>query len=234
MLYKLKTSKVFEKQKVGEGKATAEIVEEDPFAVQMMYWCPESRIFCVAGVSAYVIVYRFSKHEVNTEIASLEVRLQSEVEDIITPEPETNPPFPDASSQLPSLKSLSGSTNTVACEGTMKDSIPCLSVKARPVRMPPGYQADLVIQLVWVDGEPPQQITSLAVNSAYGLVAFGNCNGLAVVDFMQKTVLLSMGTLDLYGSSDPYQRQPRSPRKSRQFAAEEQGGLKEYPLNWML
>uniref|UniRef100_A0A8U8CAW3 Syntaxin binding protein 5L n=1 Tax=Geospiza parvula TaxID=87175 RepID=A0A8U8CAW3_GEOPR len=218
MLYKLKTSKVFEKQKVGEGKATAEIVEEDPFAVQMMYWCPESRIFCVAGVSAYVIVYRFSKHEVNTEIASLEVRLQCEVEDIITPEPETNPPFPDASSQLPPVKSLSGSTNTVAGEGTMKDSIPCLSVKARPVRMPPGYQADLVIQLVWVDGEPPQQITSLAVNSAYGLVAFGNCNGLAVVDFMQKTVLLSMGTLDLYGSSDPYQRQPRSPRKSRQFA----------------
>uniref|UniRef100_A0A8C0AWE0 Syntaxin binding protein 5 like n=1 Tax=Buteo japonicus TaxID=224669 RepID=A0A8C0AWE0_9AVES len=220
MLYKLKTSKVFEKQKLGEGKATAEIVEEDPFAVQMMYWCPESRIFCVAGVSAYVVVYRFSKHEVNTEIASLEVRLQYEVEDIITPEPEIIPPFPDASSQLPSLKSLSGSTNTVACEGTMKDSIPCLSVKTRPLRMPPGYQADLVIQLVWVDGEPPQQITSLAVNSAYGLVAFGNCNGLAVVDFMQKTVLLSMGTLDLYGSSDPYQRQPRSPRKSKQFAAD--------------
>uniref|UniRef100_G1NN86 Syntaxin-binding protein 5-like n=1 Tax=Meleagris gallopavo TaxID=9103 RepID=G1NN86_MELGA len=220
MLYKLKTSKVFEKQKPGEGKATAEIVEEDPFAVQMMYWCPESRIFCVAGVSAYVVVYRFSKHEVNTEIASLEVRLQYEVEDIITPEPEIIPQFPDASSQLPSLKSLSGSTNTVACEGMMKDSIPCLSVKTRPVRMPPGYQADLVIQLVWVDGEPPQQITSLAVNSAYGLVAFGNCNGLAVVDFMQKTVLLSMGTLELYGSSDPYQRQPRSPRKSKQFAAE--------------
>ncbi|XP_021253003.1 syntaxin-binding protein 5-like isoform X4 [Numida meleagris] len=219
MLYKLKTSKVFEKQKSGEGKATAEIVEEDPFAVQMMYWCPESRIFCVAGVSAYVVVYRFSKHEVNTEIASLEVRLQYEVEDIITPEPEIIPQFPDPSSQLPSLKSLSGSTNTVAGEGMMKDSIPCLSVKTRPVRMPPGYQADLVIQLVWVDGEPPQQITSLAVNSAYGLVAFGNCNGLAVVDFMQKTVLLSMGTLELYGSSDPYQRQPRSPRKSKQFAA---------------
>uniref|UniRef100_A0A452I811 Syntaxin-binding protein 5-like n=1 Tax=Gopherus agassizii TaxID=38772 RepID=A0A452I811_9SAUR len=217
MLYKLKTSKVFEKQKLGEGKPTAEIVEEDPFAIQMMYWCPESRIFCVAGVSAYVVVYRFSKHEVNTEIVSLEVRLQYDIEDIITPEPEIIPPFPDGSSQLPSLKSLSGSTNTVACEGMMKDSIPCLSVKTRPVRMPPGYQPELVIQLVWVDGEPPQQITSLAVNSAYGLVAFGNCNGLAVVDFMQKTVLLSMGTIDLYGSSDPYQRQPRSPRKNKQF-----------------
>ncbi|XP_058293421.1 syntaxin-binding protein 5-like isoform X3 [Hylobates moloch] len=219
MLYKLKTSKVFEKQKVGEGKQTCEIVEEDPFAIQMIYWCPESRIFCVSGVSAYVIIYKFSRHEITTEIVSLEVRLQYDVEDIITPEPETSPPFPDLSAQLPSSRSLSGSTNTVASEGVTKDSIPCLNVKTRPVRMPPGYQAELVIQLVWVDGEPPQQITSLAVSSAYGIVAFGNCNGLAVVDFIQKTVLLSMGTIDLYRSSDLYQRQPRSPRKNKQFIA---------------
>ncbi|XP_075818397.1 syntaxin-binding protein 5-like isoform X13 [Microtus pennsylvanicus] len=219
MLYKLKTSKVFEKQKVGDGKQACEIVEEDPFAVQMVYWCPESRIFCVSGVSAYVIIYKFSRHEITTEIVSLEVRLQCDVEDIITPEPETSPPFPDLSSQLPLSRSLSGSTNTVSSEGVTKDSIPCLSVKTRPVRMPPGYQADLVIQLVWVDGEPPQQITSLAVSSAYGIVAFGNCTGLVVVDFIQKTVLLSMGTIDLYRSSDLYQRQPRSPRKNKQFIA---------------
>uniref|UniRef100_A0ABI7YKH5 Lethal giant larvae homologue 2 domain-containing protein n=1 Tax=Felis catus TaxID=9685 RepID=A0ABI7YKH5_FELCA len=219
MLYKLKTSKVFEKQKVGEGKPTCEIVEEDPYAIQMIYWCPESRIFCVSGVSAYVIIYKFSRHEITTEIVSLEVRLQYDIEDITTPEPETSPPFPDLSSQLPS-RSLSGSTNTVASEGGTKDSIPCLNVKTRPVRMPPGYQAELVIQLVWVDGEPPQQITSLAVSSAYGIVAFGNCNGLAVVDFIQKTVLLSMGTIDLYRSSDLYQRQPRSPRKNKQFIAD--------------
>lgn len=42
-------------------------------------------------------------------------------------------------------------------------------VKDRVVRVPPGYQAELVIQLLWVDGEPPQQITSLDINSAYGL-----------------------------------------------------------------
>ncbi|XP_059866713.1 syntaxin-binding protein 5-like isoform X1 [Delphinus delphis] len=219
MLYKLKTSKVFEKQKLGEGKQTCEIVEEDPYAIQMIHWCPESRIFCVSGVSAYVIIYKFSRHEITTEIVSLEVRLQCDIEDIITPEPDTSPPFPDLSSQLPSSRSLSGSTNTVASEGVTKDSIPCLNVKTRPVRMPPGYQAELVIQLVWVDGEPPQQITSLAVSSAYGIVAFGNCNGLAVVDFIQKTVLLSMGTIDLYRSSDLYQRQPRSPRKNKQFIA---------------
>ncbi|XP_066471966.1 syntaxin-binding protein 5-like isoform X2 [Tiliqua scincoides] len=231
MLYKLKTSKVFEKQKL-EGKPAAEIVEDDPFAIQLMYWCPQSRIFCVAGISAHVIVYRFSKHEVNTEVSSLEVRLQSEI-DVISPEAEMNPPFPDVSSHFSSLKDLSGSTNTVASEGLIKDSIPCLSVKTRAVRMPPGYQADLVIQLVWVDGEPPQQITSLVVNSAYGLVAFGNCNGLAVVDFMQKTTLLSMGSVELCRIADPYQRQPCSPRKSKQFTA----GLTELsdgPVSWEL
>uniref|UniRef100_A0ACB8ET03 Syntaxin-binding protein 5-like n=1 Tax=Sphaerodactylus townsendi TaxID=933632 RepID=A0ACB8ET03_9SAUR len=36
---------------------------------------------------------------------------------------------------------------------------------------------------------------------------------------MQKTTLLSLGTADIYGSTDPYQRQPRSPRRSKQFAA---------------
>lgn len=59
---------MFEKQKVKVGKQTAEIVEEDPYAIQMISWCPESRMFCVAGISAHVIVYRFSKHEVTSEI----------------------------------------------------------------------------------------------------------------------------------------------------------------------
>ncbi|XP_033864799.1 syntaxin-binding protein 5-like isoform X12 [Acipenser ruthenus] len=214
MLYKLKTSKVFEKQKVGEGKQVAEIVEEDPYAIQMISWCPESRILCVTGISAHVILYRFSKHEATTEIVSLEVRLQNDVEDIITPEATENiSPYTEPS------QPITGSPSNVSPEG-IKDSIPCLKVKSRPVRMPQGYQAELVIQLVWVDGEPPQQIASLAVNSAYGLVAFGNSNGLAVVDFIQKTVLLSMGTIDLYGSSDPYLRQLRSPRRSKQLPAD--------------
>ncbi|XP_041127571.1 syntaxin-binding protein 5-like isoform X1 [Polyodon spathula] len=214
MLYKLKTSKVFEKQKVGEGKQVAEIVEEDPYAIQMISWCPESRILCVTGISAHVILYRFSKHEATTEIVSLEVRLQNDVEDIITPEVTENiSPYTEPS------QPITGSPSNVSPE-EIKDSIPCLKVKSRPVKMPQGYQAELVIQLVWVDGEPPQQIASLALNSAYGLVAFGNSNGLAVVDFIQKTVLLSMGTIDLYGSSDPYPRQLRSPRRSKQPTAD--------------
>ncbi|XP_059897297.1 syntaxin-binding protein 5a isoform X1 [Gadus macrocephalus] len=95
-------------------------------------------------------------------------------------------------------------------------NMPCLKVRSAPLKQSPGYQVDLVVQLVWVSGEPPQQITSLALNSSYGLVVFGNSNGLAVVDYVQRSVLLNLGTVELYGSNDPYQRQLRSPRKARQ------------------
>ncbi|KAJ8388560.1 hypothetical protein AAFF_G00132740 [Aldrovandia affinis] len=209
MLYKLKTSKVFEKPKVAEGR-WAELAEEDPYAVAMVSWCAQSRLFCAVGISAHVILYRFSKHDATAEIVSLEVRLQCEVEDTVTPsEGDTTPGFSDPSSQSP--QQPPGSPVSAAPE-----SAPCL----RAVRMSPGYQAELVVQLLWVDGEPPQQITSLDLNSAYGLLALGNCNGLVVVDYLQKSVLLCMSTLDLYGPNDPYQRLTRSPRRSRQVTAD--------------
>ncbi|XP_035764902.1 syntaxin-binding protein 5-like isoform X2 [Neolamprologus brichardi] len=220
MLYKMKTSKVFEKPKPGEGRA-AELVEEDPFAIQMVSWCPQSRMFCVVGISAHIILYRFSKYDANTQIVSLEVRLQCDSDDVISPsENENNPSFSEPGSHSPQphhhhQHQHPASPGSRTPEG-IKDSIPCLKVKDRAVRVPPGYQSELVIQLLWVDGEPPQQITSLDINSAYGLLAFGNCNGLAVVDYLQKTVILCLSTLDLYGSTDPYQRLTRSPRRNRQ------------------
>uniref|UniRef100_A0A8C5HUB7 Syntaxin-binding protein 5-like n=1 Tax=Gouania willdenowi TaxID=441366 RepID=A0A8C5HUB7_GOUWI len=224
MLYKLKTSKAFEKPKVGDGRA-AELVEEDPFAVQMVSWCPQSRIFCVVGISAHIILYRFSKYDANTQIVSLEVRLQCEPEDVISPsENENNPCFTESGSHSPHHQQPVNAGNRTP-EGN-KDSTPCLKVKERMVRVPPGYQSELVIQLQWIDGEPPQQITSLDINSAYGLLAFGNCNGLAVVDYLQKTILLCMSTLDLYGATDPYQRLTRSPRRNRQSTSVKGPGRK--------
>uniref|UniRef100_H3CNH0 Syntaxin binding protein 5L n=1 Tax=Tetraodon nigroviridis TaxID=99883 RepID=H3CNH0_TETNG len=225
MLYKLKSSKVFEKPKTGEGRA-AELVEEDPFAVQMVSWCPQSRIFCVVGISAHIILYRFSKYEANNQIVSLDVRLQCESEDVISPsENENNPCFSEPGSHSPQPPHQHQNQASPTGE---KDSVPWLKVKDRMVRVPPGYQAELVIQLLWVDGEPPQQITSLDINSAYGLLAFGNCNGLAVVDYLQKTILLCMSTLDMYGAADPYQRLTRSPRRNRQSTS---GSLTELSDN---
>ncbi|XP_028822072.1 syntaxin-binding protein 5-like [Denticeps clupeoides] len=163
MLYKLKTSKVFEKPKAVEGGRGAGLERRDPYAVQNAQLVSPTAACSVCGHS---------------------------------PQP---PPSPRSNTP-----------------DSARDSIPCLKVKDRTIRMPPGYQAELVVQLLWVDGEPPQPITSLDINSAYGLLALGNCNGLAVVDYIQRTVLLCMSTLELYGAADPFQRLTRSPRKSRQ------------------
>uniref|UniRef100_A0A8D1NC50 Syntaxin-binding protein 5 n=1 Tax=Sus scrofa TaxID=9823 RepID=A0A8D1NC50_PIG len=219
VLYKLKTSKVFEKSRNKDDKPNTDIVDEDPYAIQIISWCPESRMLCIAGVSAHVIIYRFSKQEVITEvIPMLEVRLLYEINDVESPECEQAPPLPTpvgSANPQPIPPQSHPSTSSSSSDG-LRDNVPCLKVKNSPLKQSPGYQTELVIQLVWVGGEPPQQITSLAINSSYGLVVFGNCNGIAMVDYLQKAVLLNLGTIELYGSNDPYRREPRSPRKSRQ------------------
>lgn len=216
VLYKLKTAKLFEKSRNKDDKANTDIVDEDPYAIQMISWCPESRMLCIAGVSAHVIIYRFSKQEVNTELISmLEVRLLYEISDVESPDIEQVPTPSGGPNSQPVLLQSHASTSSGSSDG-LRDNVPCLRVKSTPLKQSAGYQVELVIQLVWVSGEPPQQITSLEVNSSYGLVVFGNCNGIAMVDYIQKTVLLNLGTIELYGSNDPYQRQPRSPRKTRQ------------------
>ncbi|XP_036450037.1 syntaxin-binding protein 5 isoform X5 [Colossoma macropomum] len=222
VLYKLKTAKVFEKTRNKEEKPSTDIVDEDPFAIQSLAWCPESRLLCVAGVSAHVIVYRFSKQEITTEeVQLLEVRMQCELNEVDSPDvggdqaSAVSTPGASSSPQSSAPQTHPSTSSNNSSDG-LRDNVPCLRVRNTPLKQSPGYQVELIIQLVWVSGEPPQQITSLAVNSAYGLVAFGNGNGLAVVDYLQKTLLLNMATAELYGSSDPHQRQPRSPRKARQ------------------
>ncbi|KAF3849891.1 hypothetical protein F7725_019610 [Dissostichus mawsoni] len=213
VLYKLKTAKVFDRNRSKEDKGSTETSDEDPFAIQIMAWCPESRMLCVAGVSANIIIYRFSKLEVTTEVVQLlEVRMQYELNDIESPDGE-NRRFPPP---VPPLRQAAHRHSPPPAATTLTEATCPASMRSTPLKQSAGYQVDLVVQLVWVSGEPPQQITSLALNSSYGLVVFGNSNGLAVVDYVQKTVVLNLGTVELYGSNDPYQRQPRSPRKTRQ------------------
>lgn len=61
-LYKLKTAKVFEKP-----KKPSEDKDDDPFAIQSIFLCLESRILCVAGPT-HCVVFRFSKQETSVEI----------------------------------------------------------------------------------------------------------------------------------------------------------------------
>ncbi|XP_076851065.1 syntaxin-binding protein 5-like isoform X1 [Brachyhypopomus gauderio] len=219
VLYKLKTAKVFEKVPAKEEKSSPDVVDEDPFAVHSLSWCPESRVLCMAAVSAHVIVYRFSKQEVTLEtVQLLEVRMQCELNDVDSPEgggDQASAVSTPGASSSPQCGTPHPSTSSASSSEGPRDNVPCLRVRSSALKQSPGYQVELVIQLLWVSGEPPQQISSLAVNSAYGLVVLGNGNGVAVVDYLQKTLLLNVTTAELHGSPDPHQRQPRSPRKGR-------------------
>ncbi|RVE57669.1 hypothetical protein OJAV_G00218880 [Oryzias javanicus] len=211
VLYKLKTAKVFERPRCKEEKAEGG-VDEDPFAVQTFFWCPESRMLCVGGVAAHLVVYRFSKQEVSAEVVQLlEVSMQREASGVDSPDPGDQTPPGTTSSPQEGDAPPPPPSGCGSAEGP-RDGAPYLQVRSPPLKQSAGYQVELVIQLVWVSGQPPQQITSLALNSSYGLVAFGNSCGLAVVDYLQKTLVLSMSMSELYSPAEPL---PRSPRKSQ-------------------
>uniref|UniRef100_A0AAY4EDB1 Syntaxin-binding protein 5-like n=1 Tax=Denticeps clupeoides TaxID=299321 RepID=A0AAY4EDB1_9TELE len=181
VLYKLKTAKVFEKRSNSKDeKASTEMTDEDPFAIQLISWCPESRVLCVAGVSAHILIYRFSKQEIVTEVLQ----------------------WPCGHVCLLSVSEINLLIN-----------VSLTRVRSSSLKQSAGYQVELVVQLLWVGGDPPQPISTMSVNSAYGLVTFGNSSGVAVVDYLQKTLLLNVSATELYSPSE--QRQPRSPRKNR-------------------
>lgn len=59
----------------------------------------------------------------------------------------------------------------------------------------------------------------------FARMAYGNDGGLVLVDIIQKSVLLSMASVDLYSSADPYTRLPRSPKRPTDGVSSRAGEL---------
>ncbi|XP_052807589.1 syntaxin-binding protein 5-like isoform X9 [Mya arenaria] len=222
VLYKLKTAKLFEKPKnrVLEGQ------EDDPFAIYMIYLDQESRLLTLAGAT-HVMLFKFSKSEATLEVPSLDVSIVYEVfDDLDSPELDYPKPSLGVASQhnhsgsmgshssnasdsakqsKPSLSVLSqqqksgGSMGSYSSDGTRPEQMTALRVRPGSRKYPAGYHPDVVCLLTWTDNEHPGNVTSICTNSNYGLLAFGNESGLAIVDIVQKSCLLNLGTPDLYG-----------------------------------
>uniref|UniRef100_A0A224Z9T9 Syntaxin-binding protein 5-like n=1 Tax=Rhipicephalus zambeziensis TaxID=60191 RepID=A0A224Z9T9_9ACAR len=205
VLYRLKTSKVFEKPK---SRGSQEVPDDDPFAVEKVAFCADSRMLAVAGSSFYVIVFVFRKQEASVEVDVLETPILYEVDDDGDCSPECE--YQRQSSQQGSCPSALEE----GCRKAASEHYTSLNVKSGPQKWGTGFQPSLVCMLPWVRGETPGHITSLSVNSTYNLLAYGNECGLVVVDLCTKTCVLNLGTPDLYGSSDPYQRIARSPKRN--------------------
>lgn len=62
IIYKLKISRLFEKSKASENH------EEDPFAIERVAFCAESKILCVADASSHVIIYKYQQSESSSEV----------------------------------------------------------------------------------------------------------------------------------------------------------------------
>lgn len=219
VLYRLKTSKVFEKPKSRSGSQEVP-PDDDPFAVEKVAFCAESRLLAVAGSSFYVVVFVFKKQEASLEVDVLETPILYEVDDEADCSPECE--YQRQSSQQ-------GSCPSALEEGCKKASehYTSLSVRSGLQKWGTGFQPSLVCLLPWVRGETPGHITALSVNSTYNLLAYGNECGLVVVDLCTKTCVLNLGTPDLYGSSDPYQRVARSPKRNAILPSNENSGEQE-------
>lgn len=64
ILYKLKTTKVFERPK----PRSIDELDEDPFAIDNVAFCLNTRVLAVAGSSGHVIVYNFKKNDASVDL----------------------------------------------------------------------------------------------------------------------------------------------------------------------
>ncbi|KAI5700104.1 hypothetical protein M8J75_014311 [Diaphorina citri] len=184
VLYKLKTAKVFEKPRT----RSVDDMDDDPFAVQLISLCPESRKLAVVGASSYVIIFKFRKLESPSETSTLEIPLACESL-LDLGDSEISPDFEFASSRTSSIVKTDFTDVTNSCADKKGEYSLPVKVRSGIQKKPPGFQAHLVI-------------------------AYGTETSVVIVDLIQKCCVLNIATPDLYGASDPYQRVPRSPKRT--------------------
>jgi len=241
-LYKVKTSKFFERtnKKGGAPAGAAEGMEDDPYAIVQLTMCPDTRLLAVAGASAQVIFFKFKRKETQTETKSMEIPIVYEVSNM-PHKPESKSGGGSDTSPAGNSNSGSQTAGVqqqqhfefppsrpllqVASQSSAYTDDSCFNfdkvqyeysnpfkLRVGSQRKTPGFHAELVCLTPWVNNEPPSPVNCLQLNSNYGLMAYGNNSGLVIVDIVQNVCLLNMGTADLYGSLDPFQRMPKSPR----------------------
>ncbi len=223
-LHRIKTAKYFERAKGADAVNKSE-VDDNPYAVTQIFFCGESKDLAVAGTAGQVLLFRFKKKETATETKSMEIPIVYEVSsqqqqaankgDSSSPANQQHFEFP-APKPLLNVASQSASY-TDPVDGFNFDKpqyeyFSPLRLRQGSQRKAPGFHAELVCLTPWVNGEKPTPVAALALNCAYGLMAYGNGSGLAVIDYEQGVCLLNMGTADLYGCLDPFQRMPKSPK----------------------
>ncbi|XP_054708194.1 syntaxin-binding protein 5-like [Uloborus diversus] len=209
ILYKLKISRLFEKPK----QQSSNNLDEDPFAIEHIAFSTDCRTLCLADASSHVIAFKYQQSESSTDLTVLEIPVFYENED------EGENQDSDSNAHILSRTDSQCGTSHLDSAKMVSSYIP-LKVKTGILKRNPGFQAELVCLTPVLNRETPLHITALTVNPAIGLMAYGSECGLAIIDLTQKCCVASMSTADLYGSSDPYQKVPRSPKRAAAMLGE--------------
>ena len=229
-LYRLKTAKYFEKVKSETSLPTM----ENPYSVCRISLCGDSRELAVAEASGQVLFFRFRSKKTEdqqsavTETKAMEVPIVYEVSSAASKHnshsasnsPKMKTQHFEFPTPKPALDVASQSASyTDPVDGFNFDKpqyeyFSPLRLRQQATANPPqrGFHPELVCLTPWVNGEAPSAVNALEVNADFGLMAYGNGSGLVIVDVVQFVCLLNMGTADLYGGVDPFQRLPKSPK----------------------
>ncbi|KAI6182412.1 Syntaxin-binding protein 5 [Aphelenchoides bicaudatus] len=199
IMYKLKTGRHFEKTNSNESRTISNAVKD-------IHLCVDSRLLLVSSANGQVTLFRFVKQESSQDIAVVTLpqlcsstarsnspMLSAENEKHQTPSPRVEL---RRQTDVGVSHDSQHSTDT-SCGSQIAESIP-VKVRGGHVRRPAGYQPELVCQIPWVNGETPEQLTAIALNSSYGIIAIGSCVGVALVDLVSSSVIYTWSNSELY------------------------------------
>eukprot|EP00794_Sanderia_malayensis_P000394 gene394-1028_t len=228
LVYKLNVSDLFERTITrsdstcsdGSKGSAGEHFSEDSNAIQHIQLCTRSRVLVVSTLSNSVVVYKFRTKETASELSRVEVNFGIEVgceyDDSPTDSQPTSPPhytMEDPASSQQDPMQLSRGTSVLSTTST---------VKAAMHKWSTGYQPELVCQQI--ANEPAPSITCVTLSSAYGLLAFGNALGIALVDYIQKKLVTVMMSYEIGVMGDiPDQSGPESAKAQKVSSPEADG-----------
>jgi len=172
--YKISVSRLFENISHKDSAGSDNEYYDDPYAIQHISLCPFGRVLAAVCQSYFVAIFTFCTQENIIETVKLDVNFAIEVAQDLAESPSDISLSDSFSGEHSSLGNISvGST-------TYHPPLKTIGIKWKH-----GFQPEFVCQQLAY--EPMPNITTLTVSSGYGLMAFGNTIGVAIIDYIQKT-----------------------------------------------
>uniref|UniRef100_A0A914ZBB2 Lethal giant larvae homologue 2 domain-containing protein n=1 Tax=Panagrolaimus superbus TaxID=310955 RepID=A0A914ZBB2_9BILA len=187
VMYKLKTGRHFEK--IDETKNVS-------YAVTDVQLCLDSRLLLISSASGQVTLFRFVKTESSQDIAVVTLS------QLCASNRPSSPPINDEEGKIGNKelrRQLETSDSRSTATSTGSDIIEQIPIRVRggSMRRPAGYTPELVCQIPWIGGHTPEIITSMALNSAYGVLCIATMTGVALVDIVSYTLIYTWANTEI-------------------------------------